>query len=819
MIHVSNLTSFFTISGIEAIKSASPATPIRTVEGTSPSKHTPEGAIVLSDKHYTGAPGTVKCIETTSRGRPCQFCAVLESRFCNLHRSGLAGRKGKRKRGPVADDWRNTDSSGPTFDTESPRQRKKARRKEPKSDLQEVAAKNLGLTLPMKPKGAINSFMHYRIEQAAEIAASSTSSASSPKVSRIIGEKWHNLSSEEKARYDTMAKKSKEEYEKAYAIYNVALDEFKKAHPEWQSECDRIRKEHTEAALKALDEHIATQSDSPNDSSLGGSSVGHLFSPQNPAPILNISPSRSVGSNEDIMEGLRNGSIRLEPKNWILVENIELVMASREDEERKKSTSTYRRGNVGLRCIHCKDLPRLEQKKQALVFPRDVSCFAGNFSNFRAHFRLCQKIGSKLRAQIESPPDYSSPPKKYIPALSYCQAAAKILGIENDPGGTVRFSIDVPRGEEPTSLLIKPDISTPNPCVPAHKNIPLHTQENWLQRHQTSEQGPSLRCSYCKKLFTTSNGLKYHLEHAVCQKNSEDIAYTNDSILDSEQAVQGAIDADATISDSASLEKAIQEADSSPSDLILPSERFTHVTDVLYVLLNQFSVCNLTRAEQTSGARSHLPIGLAGLQCKHCSKKMFWGGSKEFVKVNEKLSFHVQICTFTPTEKKKAIELAKQLRREQVNKRGLVGIKSHAAFAGRMYERLVSLNSCVDNNGTASANRAPPAHRRMKSDTPSNSFLVNVGVPCRPNRATYCQHSSSSAFWAEVDEADERKEADALFPCSQKRTTTDFNYLVIRQFSLCHRSSQEGRSRYPIGYPGICCIHCQTRMYFADSTR
>ena len=317
---------------------------------------------------------------------------------------------------------------------------------------------------------------------------------------------------------------------------------------------------------------------------------------------------------------------------------------------------------------------------------------------------------------------------------------------------------------------------------------------------------------YCKKSFTTSNGLKYHLEHAVCQKNNEGTLDTNDSGLDSEKAAQSSIDTGATISDLASLEpaardQATQEADSSPSSLILPSERLTDTTDALYLVIGQFAVCNLTKAEQNTGARSHLPIGLAGLQCKHCSKKIFWGGLKEFVKVNEKLSLHVQTCTSIPIEKKKAIELAKLLRREHVNKRGLAGNKSHAAFAGKMYERLVSRKSCAGNNGNASANRALPYHRLMKSPASFNKASGEVGI------------SSSSAFWEELDVANGRKDAEALFPCSQQKTTTDFNYLVIRQFSLCHRSSQEQRSRYPTGYPGICCVHCHTRMYFLDSIR
>ena len=142
--------------------------------------------------------------------------------------------------------------------------------------------------------------------------------------------------------------------------------------------------------------------------------------------------------------------------------------------------------------------------------------------------------------------------------------------------------------------------------------------------------------------------------------------------------------------------------------------------------------------------------------------------------------------------------------------------EKHSAFKMKVYERLMSHCS---NDDSSPIHPTPPTHRLMTPDSAFVSSSIKVGVPGRSDRATCFQHSSSSAFWAEVDEADERKEADELFPCSQRRTTTDFNYLVVRQFSLCHRSSQEQRSRYPMGYPGICCVHCQTRMYFPDSTR
>ena len=474
----------------------------------------------------------------------------------------------QRKRGSGANAWiDDVDSGG--LDDSSPivRRHKKARSsvatisRQQIEELEKTAAKNLGLTLPKKPKGATGSFMFYRTEQASRVAAANdTSTTGQTAVSKIIGTMWQSLSAVEKSRYDDMAQISRKEYKKALEGYQREFEEFKNANPEWQREYDRILLERTAAPSERMNGRAVAAEPM---SRVGGT---HTQSPPNSQPPI-TTPGSSAGPDEIIAIGLKDGTLRLEPRNEILLENVELVMATRDDEERKKSTSSYRRGDVGLQCIHCKHLSRQERARQALVFPRDISCFSNQFSNFRVHFRLCQNIGRELRAQLENASDRRSLP--VVSAPRYCIVAAKILGLENDPNGTVRFSIDVPRGEEPTSFLIK---GAANPQMRSIHAMPPpgNSQQS---RRQEQEQPPSF-------------------------------------------------------------------------------------------------------------------------------------------------------------------------------------------------------------NGTARA-----------------------------------------AFEREIAKADARAEAESIFPCSQRPTTTDFNYLVIRQFSLCHRSLQEKRSRYPIGYPGICCVHCQTKMYFADSSR
>ena len=543
--------------------------PRHSKRGSGVLKNTPSGLKVPADNQYTGAPGTTRCIKTTVRGRACLNCAVPASRFCNLHgptTSGSSATSRTRKRGPGADGWIDAADPGELDDSSPIVRRKKARSsattmsRQQIAELENTAARHLGLTLPKKPKGATGSFMFYRTEQASRVAAANDTTTGSTAVSKIIGTMWQSLSAVEKSRYDAMAQNSRKEYKKALEGYQREFEEFKNANPEWQREYDRILLERTAAPSETMNGRAVA---AVPMSRVGGT---HTQSPPNSQPPI-TTPGSSAGPDEIIAIGLKDGTLRLDPRNEILLENVELVMATRDDEERKKSTSSYRRGDIGLQCIHCKHLSRQERARQALVFPRDISCFSNQFSNFRVHFRLCQNIGRELRAQLENASDRRSLP--VVSAPRYCIVAAKILGLENDPNGTVRFSIDVPRGEEPTSFLIK---GAANPQMKSIHAMPPpgNSQQS---RRQEQEQPP---------LF----------------------------------------------------------------------------------------------------------------------------------------------------------------------------------------------------NGTARA-----------------------------------------AFEKEIAKADARAEAESIFPCSQRPTTTDFNYLVIRQFSLCHRSLQEKRSRYPIGYPGICCVHCQTKMYFADSSR
>ena len=354
-------------------------------------------------------------------------------------------------------------------------------------ELEKTAAKNLGLTLPKKPKGATGSFMFYRAEQASRVAAANSTSTTG--LSKIIGTMWHSLSAVEKSRYDVLAQNSRKEYEKAMERYNHDFEKFKTTNPGWQREYDRILLEWETMNGRAAAVPVSRVGDTHTQST-----------PNSQLPIT--IPGSSTDSDETIAIGLKDGSLRLDPRNEIILQHVELVMATRDDEEQRKSTSSCRRGNVGLQCIHCKHLSLLERARQALVFPRDISCFSNQFSNFRAHFRLCQNIGRELRAKLENPLDRSLLP--VVTARSYCIAAAKILGLENDPDGTVRFSINVPRGEEPTSFLIKGAANLQMQSIHAMPPPTYRPQDNSQQLRRREQEQSLTRAIIAINLSTPS---------------------------------------------------------------------------------------------------------------------------------------------------------------------------------------------------------------------------------------------------------------------------------------------------------------------------
>jgi len=647
------------------------------------------------------------------------------------------------------------------------------------------------------------------------------------------------------------------------------IDAVKAANPGWMGEYDRLGMESRRGTVATQEEpRVAATSApgtergvevlSPPSTTLSASrankddaSETKRASKKNRRKMLYIQPEDewSTSSSDDVaeegasrvpvayamntegssvlMQSLKDGTKRLDPYHVGVLKSVEIVLASKDDVAHKRSwRSCYREGSVGFRCIHCKHLPRSAQANGALGFPSTISNLSGNFSNFIPHFKVCSQIGDALRSRLVSKQRQVSP--LLVPFSSYCTEAAKCLGIEQDPGGSIKFSDSIPRGQEPTSFLLFGSSGHGSTSTLQRNDLPTAFRSTTGTSPSDGDTSEDLICVHCSKQFTTSNGLKYHLQHAVCQRIRTDGQKVGRPSTSA--AAKSAGEYTCNPDDDVEATTAMHRNASSSTSLVNASEK-NQTTDFMFQILNQYVPCIMTRNDQEVPGRGHLPIGYPGMKCKHCSTTFFYGPDTRFAsRITDKLYPHLKECS-CPSSIKQRLARAESARELQKQERNLRGDRSPNNFATQVFERLfrqqgtesnaVATNedgrvSVSSSGGLAEADLPQPElprHRLMMSGGPFSSTTL----PDTPmiDAGLALDNASATIFDQEMATANAR--SDDLFHASDRHTVTDFNYLVIRQFYLCHRSTVESKSRYPIGFPGLCCVHCNKRMYFPDS--
>lgn len=102
-------------------------------------------------------------------------------------------------------------------------------------------------------------------------------------------------------------------------------------------------------------------------------------------------------------------------------------------------------GQVGIRCIHCKDRAFVERGQQSVSYPSLVSSIYNSVQQmFRLHFDCCTSIPADVRSKIE---DLRSSPSSRGGRRQYWVDSAKWLGLVDTPHG-IHFGRD-PRGPLP----------------------------------------------------------------------------------------------------------------------------------------------------------------------------------------------------------------------------------------------------------------------------------------------------------------------------------------------------------------------------------
>jgi len=365
------------------------------------------------------------------------------------------------------------------------------------------------------------------------------------------------------------------------------------------------RASHRRAALKSDSSITESSFDSLNNET--GRLFNHPMSlpatqqDQSEQPTLNHATSLFVPSDHTFLDPVHN---------FIRCNCIEVFIATKDDIMAPgRGSHPAMIGQVGLRCVHCKNVPRQKLARQAVCFPskRDT-IFEGVRNYQRVHLEACSEISDEMKAQFKNLVQHENPSTKkshkFIKAY-YAEAASE-LGLIDTPHGLVFGS--------PPNLTGMPSgrLST---LIRAAEN-PSHFPTFW------------------EAYFSGKND-------ALERKKFEHVA------------------SDAT-------RRAIVGSKNDQSAFVHP-EDYTTMSDEDFLLFHQFTPCM-----PSPGALNHrgqlvdgMGLFVSGLCCKHCARndiqttKLFFPTNLHMLADSsfyQMLIHHVMGCPRVPQEIKDALD-------------------------------------------------------------------------------------------------------------------------------------------------------------------
>ncbi|KAL7543147.1 hypothetical protein ACHAXR_012443 [Thalassiosira sp. AJA248-18] len=274
-------------------------------------------------------------------------------------------------------------------------------------------------------------------------------------------------------------------------------------------------------------------------------------------------------------------------------------------------------GQVGLRCVFCKDMPRQHLARQAVCFPSKLETIFESVRNYqRTHFGACPHIPKEIKAHYKSLIEQDSPRKKPQKVLrAYYAEAANELGLVDTPYG-LAFG------------------ASPN------KSGVLSER---MQAIICAAESPN---QFASLLKTHSSG-------------------TMDQALEMRKFGHVASDSTRTV---------IINARKDPSPFVRPQD-FPTISDIDFLLFHQVSPCRPTAARlQQRRLDAKTFTMLPGLCCKHCAlanaqrvnhhRGMYFPTDLESLtdsSFSQTLLNHLMSCPNVPDEVKNAFDELKQL--------------------------------------------------------------------------------------------------------------------------------------------------------------
>ena len=269
-------------------------------------------------------------------------------------------------------------------------------------------------------------------------------------------------------------------------------------------------------------------------------------------------------------------------------------------------------GQVGVRCIHCKNEPVSKRGQQSISYPSFITGIYNSVQQMlRLHFDTCPAMPPHIRKKIEALKSSSSARGG---RKQYWVDSAKRLGLMDTSAG-IHFTRD-PYG--PLPALSGPSgagISV-QPKVNYHHSKTIHRKMK-IATHSLASHPPKVTSSPSTNYITSNSNInKSNLNSNFVTGEKK---RTNDTMIErgkKEEKSEDEIKASGTSSDDSNKEDNSLEAlgylpKNKIYPLVIPEDK-SLITDYLYMTLEQMQPCNLTEADRV-GCYKGRQIGFPGI--------------------------------------------------------------------------------------------------------------------------------------------------------------------------------------------------------------
>ena len=393
-------------------------------------------------------------------------------------------------------------------------------------------------------------------------------------------------------------------------------------------------------------------------------------------------------------------------------------------------------GQVGFRCVNCKNRTKYQQANQAVCFPTAREDIFESVRNFQQlHFNACLHISNPVKMTYRAIIKRSRGPKRSNKLVSayYSQAASEMGLIESKSHG-LEYRESLRRKEnEPSDEMLR--------------IIQLAKEEDEMLLSSGTESDSSTN-SFCAYVPVPVSSV-YYSTGGVGSDINDNNPLTHTYIrneIDVENVKYGKFDS--VCSENA---KRIMAAAKKTSMPFVQPDDYEGISDYVYLLFHQLLPCKHTaatikRRRLNAQQVQHLP----GLCCKYCVEVdgingMYYPitcdslGDSSF---SQTLMIHISTCANVPNDVKSALEELKALVKEYKTsvKRG-----SKKSFVEKVWRRMEEIGR-KELEASLSALTATPSttmeHPLVQQQLPSLSVAAQPPSSHPSSRSSFTQASS-----------------------------------------------------------------------------